>query len=227
MCIYIYIGTTPDITNAAAQLNEWAKKVGAKAVFIATDGTDKDIKLLKSKVQNVHVLRGKGGKFGHPGLNAVIEQWITILADHFIGTQESRFTQSIQEDRDLLGHPQDSTWHHFCGNKATDSKCEGGSTSNWFDPFPPSKQRQAFLAEHNATMPPTVLPGVMKPDVVQDGEDIYDGDDGSVDSENVDDDNLDDSSMDDGSVDSSVDDGTVDDNADVDDNYIHKEHEEL
>ena len=25
-------------------------------------------------------------------------------------------------------------------------------------PFPPSKQRQAFLAERNAIMPPTVLP---------------------------------------------------------------------
>ena len=41
----------------------------------------------------------------------------------FIGTSESTFTFRIQEDREILGFPVDSTFNTLCGK----DKCSKGS----------------------------------------------------------------------------------------------------
>ena len=79
-------------------------------MFVATDGSDDEVALLMKEVPNLSVMRGANSDFGHPGsddaprsaiasawrcqclllatgVNAVVEQWVTIIADTFVGTQ--------------------------------------------------------------------------------------------------------------------------------------------
>jgi hypothetical protein len=137
------------------------------------------------------------------GVNAVVEQWVTIIADTFVGTQvrmhepraptqtlpelteirtiglsflrrhlllhfqNSRFTLSIQEDRDLLGQPTDTTWNFMCGEADKDKECKP-TGKNWFQPFPPSKLRQELLSSDTELTNLKLLPGTKKVNPVWD-----------------------------------------------------------
>lgn len=51
---------------------------------------------------------------------AIIEQIICSHARYFIGTHESTFSFRIQEEREILGFPVESTFNAFCND---DKKC--------------------------------------------------------------------------------------------------------
>lgn len=49
----------------------------------------------------------------HPAHAPIVETWIAAQGQHFIGTQESRFTMSIQLERGFLGFGADAS-EEFC-----------------------------------------------------------------------------------------------------------------
>lgn len=59
-------------------------------------------------------------KFNEGGM-AIIDQIICSYARYFIGTQESTFSFRIQEEREILGFPVESTFNSFCSNE---NKCD-------------------------------------------------------------------------------------------------------
>lgn len=54
------------------------------------------------------------------GQIAIIEQIICSYARYFIGTHESTFSFRIQEEREILGFPTESTFNRFCGDDEKD-----------------------------------------------------------------------------------------------------------
>ncbi|CAF4130033.1 unnamed protein product, partial [Rotaria magnacalcarata] len=50
------------------------------------------------------------------GGKAIVDQWICAHARYFIGSYESTFSFRIQEDREILGFEQDSTFNRLCGD---------------------------------------------------------------------------------------------------------------
>eukprot|EP00750_Incisomonas_marina_P007592 INCI15007.3.p3 GENE.INCI15007.3~~INCI15007.3.p3 ORF type:complete len:132 (-),score=26.85 INCI15007.3:72-467(-) len=101
--------------------------MGAKAIFVCTDGSAEEKETLRQNLAPVavHFLEED---LGHPGVNAITEQWIAARANRFIGTAESRYTLQIMEERDLLGVPEELTWRHFHKSDPT----ELVSKENWF-----------------------------------------------------------------------------------------------
>jgi len=47
---------------------------------------------------------------------AIVEQIICSRARHFIGSFESTFSFRIQEEREILGFPSNSTFNRFCAD---------------------------------------------------------------------------------------------------------------
>ena len=47
---------------------------------------------------------------------AIVEQIVCSRARHFIGSFESTFSFRIQEEREILHFPPESTFNRFCGN---------------------------------------------------------------------------------------------------------------
>jgi peptide-O-fucosyltransferase len=107
--------TTPGADAVAGKLNAVLESKGFDKVFVATDAPE-DIRAdLRKMVKGEVVFFDEGGlSFDHPGKHAAAEMWIAARADFFIGTQESRFTASIQMERGFLGKPSDSSEHEFC-----------------------------------------------------------------------------------------------------------------
>ena len=52
--------------------------------------------------------------YGDGGV-AIIDQWVTAHARHFLGTTHSTFSFRIQEDRQFLGFSKESTFNDVCG----------------------------------------------------------------------------------------------------------------
>ena len=53
---------------------------------------------------------------------AIVEQIICSRARHFIGSFESTFSFRIQEEREIMNFPAESTFNRFCGDAT--SECE-------------------------------------------------------------------------------------------------------
>lgn len=47
---------------------------------------------------------------------AIVEQIICSRARYFIGSHESTFSFRIQEEREILNFPPNTTFNRFCGN---------------------------------------------------------------------------------------------------------------
>lgn len=119
---YAHPDTTPSLETAAGTLKYLLAKGAAQTppidvVFVATDATDAEKMELRRLVPGVRYFQQD---LGHPGENAAVEQWVCSLSSFFVGTQLSRFTLAIQEERDLLGVPSWATWHHFCKEQTTE-----------------------------------------------------------------------------------------------------------
>lgn len=76
--------------------------------------------LLKSKNNNIKTKRftpseEQKEKYKDGGI-AIIDQIICSHAAYFVGTHESTFTYRIQEEREILGFPEHTTFNQLCGN---------------------------------------------------------------------------------------------------------------
>ena len=54
-------------------------------------------------------------KYGDGGV-AIIEQIICSHAQYFLGTHESTFSFRIQEEREIIGFPAETTFNRLCGD---------------------------------------------------------------------------------------------------------------
>lgn len=71
--------------------------------------------------------------YGDGGV-AIIDQWVSAHARHFIGTTHSTFTFRIQEDRQFLGFSKESTFNDVCGpshNESDPHSCPKPSYWKW------------------------------------------------------------------------------------------------
>jgi hypothetical protein len=115
--------TTPDLSTVASKLKAVMAEHKAAAIFVATDATDDEVAALKKDVPHLYLFPRTSRK--HPADQGIIETWIAARAAFFLGTQESRFTSSIQLERGFLGHPKDAN-EEFCREYAAgeEKKCQ-------------------------------------------------------------------------------------------------------
>lgn len=121
----------PNIKNAAKQIQEKLDHLQLDNVFIATDASNKEYEELKEHLSNFNVFKYNPNKevkkkYKDGGV-AIIEQIICSYARYFMGTYESTFSFRIQEEREILGFPESTTFNRLCGNE--EPNCE--KTSMW------------------------------------------------------------------------------------------------
>ncbi|PAV74820.1 hypothetical protein WR25_11833 [Diploscapter pachys] len=111
----------PSIEETAKQLNSIAKRENLEKIFIATDSEPEDIAELE-KLLKYPLVRYKNDKDFNEGQAAIVEQWICAHAGYFIGTHHSTFSFRIQEDREIIGFPENKTFNRLC--PYADKSCE-------------------------------------------------------------------------------------------------------
>ncbi|CAF1595184.1 unnamed protein product [Rotaria magnacalcarata] len=119
-------GYVPSLEHAARQVCHHLNRLNLSLTFIATDADENEIDTLRQHAHqlcetssnqiytyrpNEKILENilDGGK-------AIVDQWICAHARYFIGSYESTFSFRIQEDREILGFEQDSTFNRLCGD---------------------------------------------------------------------------------------------------------------
>ncbi|XP_059481088.1 GDP-fucose protein O-fucosyltransferase 2 [Neocloeon triangulifer] len=121
----------PSINSAAKQIEKLAKKFDVGKVFVASDGTDKELIELRKALSHLMVHQFQPTKeeveLYLDGGVAIIEQIICSHARAFIGTYESTFSFRIQEEREIMGFHPDTTFQRLCGDD--DVACE--QPSRW------------------------------------------------------------------------------------------------
>ncbi|CAH1401783.1 unnamed protein product [Nezara viridula] len=120
----------PSLKFAAKQLKELLTNLKLNTIYLATDGSSEDVEILKQNLNDAKLVQyvpspGVKRKIKDGGL-AIIDQIICSYARYFIGTHESTFTFRIQEEREIIGFPINTTFNVFC---ATPKKCF--ETSKW------------------------------------------------------------------------------------------------
>ncbi|XP_051175782.1 GDP-fucose protein O-fucosyltransferase 2 [Leptopilina boulardi] len=124
------VETIPTIKSVALQLMEKLKELNLKTLFVATDTDDYEFKKLEKYLENFKIIKfipneRENNKFKDGGI-AIIDQIICSHARYFIGTLESTFTFRIQEEREIIGFPVNSTFNRLCGK---DKECQ--NVSQW------------------------------------------------------------------------------------------------
>ncbi|KAG6462126.1 GDP-fucose protein O-fucosyltransferase 2 [Manduca sexta] len=112
----------PSPEQTAAQINKllYEKRMDITGVFLATDATAEEIKKLKAALsRHSHEVKmfspnHKDAMQLREGDYAVIDQIICSRAVYFIGTHESTFSFRIQEEREILGFPKETTFNRLC-----------------------------------------------------------------------------------------------------------------
>ncbi|XP_076268681.1 O-fucosyltransferase 2 isoform X2 [Rhynchophorus ferrugineus] len=110
---------TPDLKSVAQQISKQLENLRLTKLFIATDAPDSEFIDLKSRISEKYEVykytapHDVQEKFHEAGI-AIIEQIICSYARYFIGTAESTFTFRIQEEREILGFPIDTTFNVLC-----------------------------------------------------------------------------------------------------------------
>ncbi|GAV09648.1 hypothetical protein RvY_19152 [Ramazzottius varieornatus] len=117
----------PSMKEAALQLRHVFRKQSLNTVFVATDGTDQEIKELKGALGpgfNVVTYRPPENLLQKikEGGAAIVEQITCSHSKYFIGSYESTFSFRIQEERELMGFSPDTTFNRFC--KFSHAKCQ-------------------------------------------------------------------------------------------------------
>ncbi|CAG0920989.1 unnamed protein product [Notodromas monacha] len=121
---------TPSLPKAAERIRRELQRLELKKVFIATDGSGADVGALRELLEpefQLFVFTGTPERIKkfHAGGVAIIDQIICSHARVFIGTYESTFSFRIQEEREILGFMEDSTFNIFCGDE--NESCEGST----------------------------------------------------------------------------------------------------
>ncbi|XP_073983375.1 O-fucosyltransferase 2 isoform X2 [Rhodnius prolixus] len=111
----------PTLEYAAEQISDILLSQNLKIVFIATDAKYEEVLELKSLIQNYSLVQYSPDtnivfKFKDGGI-AIIDQIICSNARYFIGSYESTFSFRIQEEREILGFPEHTTFNRLCGAK--------------------------------------------------------------------------------------------------------------
>ena len=119
-------GRVPSLEHAAQQVCYHLHRLNLSFVFMATDADEDEIDQLRNhayqicniSTNNLYTYRPNekilqeildGGK-------AIVDQWICAHARYFIGSYESTFSFRIQEDREIFGFEQESTFNRLCGD---------------------------------------------------------------------------------------------------------------
>ncbi|KYM92137.1 GDP-fucose protein O-fucosyltransferase 2, partial [Atta colombica] len=116
--IMAHKASVPTIMNTALQLQKRMVKLGLTLLFIATDAEQYEFEELKLYLPQYKIMKYVPSdyvinKFKDGGV-AIIDQIICSYARYFIGTHESTFTFRIQEDREIIGFPSDTTFNKLC-----------------------------------------------------------------------------------------------------------------
>ncbi|XP_037775793.1 GDP-fucose protein O-fucosyltransferase 2-like [Penaeus monodon] len=123
--IYARGDEIPSLKKAAKQMKELLQAKELQDVYIATDAPLEEYVELEElmKPYNVHRYDPSPEFFdqwGDGGV-AIIDQIICAHARYFTGSYESTFSFRIQEEREIMGFPVETTFNRLCGKKA---KCE-------------------------------------------------------------------------------------------------------
>ncbi|KAK7085637.1 GDP-fucose protein O-fucosyltransferase 2 [Halocaridina rubra] len=123
--IYARQDEVPTLKRAAKQIAKLLKLYELEKVYIATDAPLEETKELQQELKSFRVFhyipsQDVFNQWGDGGV-AIIDQIICSHARYFIGSYESTFSFRIQEEREILGFPVDTTFNRLCGKK---SKCE-------------------------------------------------------------------------------------------------------
>lgn len=124
--VFVHKEITPSIAKIGKEIAKILMKYKISTVYVATDGSDKEIQELQSYFDaTVHRFPHTNSmlqKYRDGGI-AIIEQWIVAHARYFIGTCHSTFSLRIQEERDILGFDEDTTYNCVCSDQAPKEKC--------------------------------------------------------------------------------------------------------
>ena len=98
-------------------------------LFVATDASEKEMKVLRDNTPGIRVVRYRPSEAElreyKDGGVAIIDQIVCSHARYFIGTRESTFTFRIQEEREMMGFKEEMTFDMLC--RDGEEECEGGT----------------------------------------------------------------------------------------------------
>lgn len=115
----------PSLEKVAETLKAKMREYGVPKVFIASDGTEKEMKQLKlllPEMVRFIPTSDQKKKYKMGGL-AIVDQIICSHARYFMGTKESTFSFRIQEEREIMCFKKDTTFNRICSDNEKDN-CE-------------------------------------------------------------------------------------------------------
>ena len=119
----------PSVASVGQQLAKKLKKKNLDTLFVATDASEKELKVLIDNTPGVRVVRYRPSEAElrdyRDGGVAIIDQIVCSHARYFIGTRESTFTFRIQEEREMMGFSEEETFDMLC--RDGEEECEGGT----------------------------------------------------------------------------------------------------
>ncbi|KAF0758874.1 GDP-fucose protein O-fucosyltransferase 2 [Aphis craccivora] len=119
--LYGHPSDVPSINNTAKQIIEKLSLMSnIKTIYIATDASKKEFEELNNYLQPYEVFKFEADERTLnnvlDGGVAIIDQIICSQAKYFIGTSKSTFSFRIQEEREILRLPVETTFNSFCGD---------------------------------------------------------------------------------------------------------------
>lgn len=119
-------GHVATLKKVAQDLITISEEYDITTIFIASDGTEKEMKELRNYLSGMNMVRytpnmDEDRKLKKGGV-AIIDQIICSHARYFIGSYESTFSFRIAEEREIMGFSSASTYNRFCADEETD--CE-------------------------------------------------------------------------------------------------------
>ncbi|XP_046677614.1 GDP-fucose protein O-fucosyltransferase 2-like [Homalodisca vitripennis] len=110
----------PSIVDSAVQIKMYLKNLKLSTVFVATDMPTEEYESLQKLLEKdgfrsvKFVMKDEDKNRYKEGGLAIIDQIVASHARFFVGTHESTFSFRIQEEREILGFPADTTFNRFC-----------------------------------------------------------------------------------------------------------------
>ena len=119
-------GYVPSLEHAARQVCHYLTRLNLSLAFIATDADEEEMNELRRHAAQICHVSAKQIHTYRPnekilekildGGKAIVDQWICAHARYFLGSYESTFSFRIQEDREIFGFEEDSTFNRLCGD---------------------------------------------------------------------------------------------------------------
>ncbi|XP_025413684.1 GDP-fucose protein O-fucosyltransferase 2 isoform X1 [Sipha flava] len=119
--VYGHPNNVPSIKETATQIKDKLNLLNnIDTVYIATDSSKEEFLELCEYLQDYKVFKFIAdeetlNRYLDGGI-AIIDQIICSQAIYFIGTSHSTFSFRIQEEREILGFPVETTFNCFCGD---------------------------------------------------------------------------------------------------------------